>query len=587
MHIGKFSITRLERNFMKKSVVSIAILGFVLIWAIMQAQAATLTVTNISDSGSGSLRQTIINASNGDTIIFAANLSGSIILNSEISINKSLFVNGSGANILGVEGINNGLDVRVFRVTSGSTTISNLRIANGFSSGAGGGILVDGGNLTLNNCILNGNIAESGGGVIVFTGSTLTITNSTITGNESFVEGGGVSNRGGTLILNNATITGNIAPQGGGVSVEGGGTTTILNCTITNNGDSAPQTGDIGGLRIGVGATANLKNTIVGNNIGSPTAPTDVGGIVNSLGNNLIGNTTGGFGFTAFDLLNLNPLLGILSNNGGTTPTQALITGSPAIDMGNNSGAPVTDQRGVVRPQNALVDIGAFESGVAAWNGATNTGTNITTTMGTVSTNFSVVGTAGTTTAVPINPADAGTVPSGYSLGTGFPAYEISTTAIYTAPIRVCIQVSSTTPLATFNALRILHYVNGTPTDATILLPNSPTPDFATKTICANVSTLSPFVVAQNLAPTASNVSISGRVTKPKGQGISRVRMSITDQNGEIRFATTNSFGFYRFAELSAGQTYIIGASHKRYQFNSQVITVSEDLQGIDFTAEP
>lgn len=147
--------------------------------------------------------------------------------------------------------------------------------------------------------------------------------------------------------------------------------------------------------------------------------------------------------------------------------------------------------------------------------------------------------------------------------------------------------VPSTTPLAIFNTLRILHYVNGTPTDDTILLPNTPAPDFATKTICARVNSLSPFVVAENLAPSAANVSVGGQVSDSNGNSISRARISITNQNGETRSVMTNTFGFYRFDEVPAGETYIISAFHKRWQFNSQVITVSDEIQNADFTAEP
>jgi len=59
-----------------------------------------------------------------------------------------------------------------------------------------------------------------------------------------------------------------------------------------------------------------------------------------------------------------NPLLGPLQNNGGQTQTHALLTGSPAIDAGTNTGCPTTDQRGIARPQGATCDIGAFEFGV-------------------------------------------------------------------------------------------------------------------------------------------------------------------------------------------------------------------------------
>jgi hypothetical protein len=63
----------------------------------------------------------------------------------------------------------------------------------------------------------------------------------------------------------------------------------------------------------------------------------------------------------------IDPKLGPLQNNGGLTQTMALKAGSPAIDHGDNSGVPATDQRGFVRKKDgnfdgrAIVDIGAFE----------------------------------------------------------------------------------------------------------------------------------------------------------------------------------------------------------------------------------
>lgn len=557
-------------------------LFLILSLAVIENQAATRTVTNKNNSGSGSLRQAIIDANDGDKIIFAAGLNGSIFLTSPLILDKNLIINGPGANILGVEGRSSPTESRVFTMFTSTMKISDLRIANGFSSGAGGAITVEsGGNLTLNNCVITGNTAESAGGVFASSGAIITITNSTISGNVSFVEGGGVSNRGGTLTLINSTINGNIAPLGGGVSVENGGTATILNSTITDNGLAGGSSGEIGGLRINSGSTVNIKNTIVANNIVSGTSIADVGGTVNSQGNNLIGNTAGGSGFIASDLLNMNPQLAALTNNGGTTPTQALMAGSPAIDAGNNTGAPATDQRGVARPQNTTVDIGAYEFGVAAWDGATGIGTNVTATSGTVSVTFSGVSTAGTTTQVPIDPTTAGTLPGGYSFGVGFPAYEITTTANYTAPITVCLQVPSVTSMAVFNALNIFHSEGG------VLVNRTSSRDFPSRTICGIVTSLSPFVVAEDLAPTAANVNVSGRVSDTNGNGIAKVRVSITNQNGETRSVITGSFGFYRFDEIPVGETYVIIAIHKRYQFNSQVITVSEDIQNADFTAEP
>lgn len=587
---------------MAKFILIIGTLFFILSLAAIENHAATKTVFNLNNSGANSLRQAIFDSNSGDTIVFQAGLRGTVHLNSQLLIDKNLTISGPGANVIWISGE---LSVRVFNISAGNVQISGLRIANGFVSGAGGGVLVDGGNLTLNNCQLTNNDAESGGGALVFGGSTLTITNSTINGNSSAVEGGGVSNRGGTLFLINTTINGNTAPRGGGVSVENGAAT-ILNSTISENNTGDSSTSNVGGLRvISFGsqlANVILKNTIVANNspsfapIGETADPedanstgntifsgvsrSDVSGTVNSQGNNLIGDPTGGTGFIASDLLNINPLLAPLAANGGTTPTQALSPGSPAIDAGNNSGAPATDQRGAARPQNTTVDIGAFESGAPVTSGGTPTGSNVNVPLGAVSVTFNGVTLAGTTTQIPILPSAAGTLPNGYTFGTGFPAYEITTTAVYTAPVTVCLQVPGVTDLTIFNSLTLFHGEGGMLIDRTV------SRDFATLTICSSVSSLSPFVIAQNLAPTNAGVSVSGRVLTTNGSGISRAQVSIINQNGETRTAITNSFGFYRFDEIAAGEVYVLDVRHKVYQFNSRAITVLDHVQNADFTAE-
>ena len=65
---------------------------------------------------------------------------------------------------------------------------------------------------------------------------------------------------------------------------------------------------------------------------------------------------------TGPNILNVNPLLDPLANNGGLTQTHALLSGSPAIDASTTGEA--TDQRGVTRPQGTNYDIGAFEVAV-------------------------------------------------------------------------------------------------------------------------------------------------------------------------------------------------------------------------------
>ena len=93
--------------------------------------------------------------------------------------------------------------------------------------------------------------------------------------------------------------------------------------------------------------------------------------------------------------------------------------------------------------------------------------------------------------------------------------------------------------------------------------------------------------VLSTFAPTAANVSVSGRVLTAKGKGLSKVLVTITDNNGNSRTATTNSFGNYNFSEIAAGQDYVISATHRKYSFEvpTQVLQVNESLTNVNFTA--
>jgi hypothetical protein len=89
----------------------------------------------------------------------------------------------------------------------------------------------------------------------------------------------------------------------------------------------------------------------------------------------------------------------------------------------------------------------------------------------------------------------------------------------------------------------------------------------------------------ESSSPTAASVSISGRVMAGK-QGLSRATVYLTDQKGETRTARTNSFGYFRFEEVEVGETYIINVSSKRYQFNPQVVTLTEEINELNFTPQ-
>jgi hypothetical protein len=84
---------------------------------------------------------------------------------------------------------------------------------------------------------------------------------------------------------------------------------------------------------------------------------------------------------------------------------------------------------------------------------------------------------------------------------------------------------------------------------------------------------------------TAATVSVSGRVTA-RGKGISNAVVNLTSQSGEILTARTNRLGYYTFRELAIGETYIFNVFSKRYQFTTQVINLTEDLDELNFTAQ-
>jgi predicted outer membrane repeat protein len=261
--------------------------------------------------------------------------------------------------------------------------IERIKIADARATGfAGGGIGKGGaGTLELDSVWLFDNFADQGGGIFLNRG-TVSIRDSTLSNNEATFGGGAIVARRanmvdppGTATLTNSTLTNNRAKEfGGAINVAEGATVTILSSTIAGNTANSDNTisGDGGGI-FNNASIVNIANTILaGNSVGAGGGSnSQCLGTFSSSGYNLRSvadpNCTG-FN-TGLDIVNGNPLLGTLGENGGLTPTIPLLTGSPGINAGNPAvlgGAypvcPATDQRG--RPRGgvaATCDIGAFE----------------------------------------------------------------------------------------------------------------------------------------------------------------------------------------------------------------------------------
>lgn len=353
------------------------------------------TVTNLNNSGAGSLRQAVTDAMWGDSISFAGGLTGTITLSSPILIERDLTINGPGTSNLTISG---GTATRVFSIDPGvSVSMSNLTMSNAsftssFNYGGaienlgtlnlsnmvfsnnyashGGAALYNGGSLTISNTTFSGNHAgssSSGGAIYNGQNSTLLIQNSTFSANNANSDGGAISNS-GTASISNSTFFGNysVSSVSDGGAIFSNGTLTVINSTFSGN--HTGMYGD-GGAILNAG-TATLKNTIIADNpaFGGQCSGT----IVDGGGNLQFPDTDCGATIPTGD-----PLLTALANNGGPTQTMALQTGSPAIDTGNSvicAASPVNnlDQRGISRlidgdgNGSAVCDKGAFEAAAVA-----------------------------------------------------------------------------------------------------------------------------------------------------------------------------------------------------------------------------
>ena len=257
-------------------------------------QTVTITVTNTSDSGPGSLRQAIADAHDGDIIRFASALNGQAITltSAQLVIQSNVTIDGPGASLLTVKR-DSPPQFRVFYVMPGHTAeINGLTISGGRITDNGGGILNDHSTLTIANCTISSNtiLSEttvSGGGI--YNSGTMTLNGVTVSNNNASYfsgpgsppGGGGISNT-GTMTIIAGTVQSNMGFwYAGGIS--NSGMMTITNSTISGNQNSfAGHFGGSGGGIVNGGTMTIQNSTISGNTaFGGDLQGGDGGGISN------------------------------------------------------------------------------------------------------------------------------------------------------------------------------------------------------------------------------------------------------------------------------------------------------------------
>ncbi len=205
--------------------------------------------------------------------------------------------------------------------------------------------------------ITGGDSVRHGGGILIYRGS-LVLTNSTVRNNKAELDGGGIYNDRGGLTLINSTVSANSARGAGGAIASWESNrehdVTMIHSTIANN--SARSGGGIARAASSELPHFRFVNTLIANNT------TNCGDhvIITFEGNNLSSDGT----CTKNEAIQLDHRdigLGPLQNNGGPTPTHALLFGSQAIDRASGGACESTDQRGIRRPQGEGCDIGAYE----------------------------------------------------------------------------------------------------------------------------------------------------------------------------------------------------------------------------------
>jgi len=616
---------------MASQIAAVFILALAFLAASIDTDAATLVVTKTADTADGicdsdcSLREAVTAAASGDTVVFSPlfNEPQTITLSKgQIFITQGITVTGPGQILLTINGNNAS---RIFFVRSNNlVSLSDMTIMRGSTQipedSNGGAIYVNGSGLVLTNVTLTQNTARHvvQGGFLVGNGSAIFAENSALTIRASSIiantapTGAGVSGVnatvaafGGSLSVGYSNIAENLGMGIYGAKTEirssiiRGNSHRGVRCSkceitdseITHNLDGGIVTGDslsvlslnrcvvshnrrsLGFGRSG-GGILTLGTTIIRDSRIDRNVITGEGGGIAVGGPTYVFNTSitrnealqaGGGIYAGGDLYLINSTISgnnaDAGVNAGNVPgggiyllSQMSASSLTAVNstIANNrcsgiGGGIRNDGPGVVRLGNTLIADNFCFGGIHDVSGpVVSSGFNLIS---------NTVGSTGWSANDLINVA-AGLAPlgdnGGGSYSHGFMSGSRATNAGSTK-----LAVDPTTGMPLHTDQRGFTRLAGSAVDIG--------------------------AYEMNLASTP--VNIGGRVLRADGRGIDKARIRLTDPSGEVRYTHTNSFGYYKFYNLTPGAAYGVTVIHKYYSFTSpQFVTADHDRDDLFFS---
>ena len=259
-----------------------------------------ITVTNLSNSGEGSLREALANIASGGTIDFDPGLAGGTInLSGPLAPPRSVVIDGSTAPGVSLNGggtdrvliVDPGLDVTVTDMTltngygfqlagcvlnNGTLTLERATVAgctmttDGGDFWQGGAGIYNGDGATLNlidSTVSDNSSGWAGGGVYSFFNTTTTVSGSTISNNVAGDVGGGFRTL-GNVSITDSVVSGNTSTawHGGGIFATDG-TVTVLRSEFVDNTGPAGTAGGLMVATFGAPVTVTLQDSVVANNV--------------------------------------------------------------------------------------------------------------------------------------------------------------------------------------------------------------------------------------------------------------------------------------------------------------------------------